>query len=224
MTGYLQRLVLSAMKPAPRVHPVLTPMFSPPQDRTEDERVPTDDVASSAIPLQESAPSTKDAESSSTKLQGNKPATGSIPVVPTSHPSPESHPERLSAQSASQRIELSPQHAIAGGHVRPTETREPSDTYSEYVPLLPEVSAQPSLQDDVPPVQSQRPMPQGRRENGGRTRSASPTKSTPDEIQITIGRIEVTAIPETRARPAVKASRKPLSLDEYLKRADARRR
>ncbi len=40
-----------------------------------------------------------------------------------------------------------------------------------------------------------------------------------DEIEIHIGRIEVTAVPQTSVRPAVQPpARKSLNLDEYLKR------
>jgi hypothetical protein len=40
----------------------------------------------------------------------------------------------------------------------------------------------------------------------------------PDEIQIHIGRIEVTAVPPPVSRPPARPARKSLSLDEYLKR------
>ena len=43
-----------------------------------------------------------------------------------------------------------------------------------------------------------------------------------DEIQIHIGRIEVTAVPLAPARAASKPARKTLALDEYLKRGDRR--
>jgi hypothetical protein len=43
-----------------------------------------------------------------------------------------------------------------------------------------------------------------------------------DEIEIHIGRIEVTAVPQAAARPAIQPARKSLNLDEYLKRRNRR--
>jgi hypothetical protein len=49
-----------------------------------------------------------------------------------------------------------------------------------------------------------------------------PTRE-PDEVQIHIGRIEVTAVPQPQsARPAAKSAHKAVNLDEYLKRGDRR--
>ena len=53
--------------------------------------------------------------------------------------------------------------------------------------------------------------------------SASPARE-PDEIQIHIGRIEVTAVPPPVARPVAPPTRKGPSLDEYLSRRDGRGR
>ena len=44
----------------------------------------------------------------------------------------------------------------------------------------------------------------------------------PDEIQIHIGRIEVTAVTSAPSRPVARTAPKPLTLDEYLKRSDRR--
>jgi len=45
-----------------------------------------------------------------------------------------------------------------------------------------------------------------------------------DEIEIHIGRIEVTAVQQTASRPAAQPARKALNLDEYLKRREGSRR
>ena len=47
-------------------------------------------------------------------------------------------------------------------------------------------------------------------------------KNEPDEIQIHIGRIEVTAVPQTSHRTASKPVRKGITLEEYLKGRDRR--
>jgi hypothetical protein len=43
-----------------------------------------------------------------------------------------------------------------------------------------------------------------------------------DEIEIHIGRIEVTAVPQSVIRPAVKSPGDEISLDKYLKRRERR--
>ena len=53
-------------------------------------------------------------------------------------------------------------------------------------------------------------------------RRAAASKSEPDEIQIHIGRIEVTAVPQTAPRPAAMPASKSINLDEYLKRGRGR--
>jgi len=58
---------------------------------------------------------------------------------------------------------------------------------------------------------------------GGLTRLDRPERA-PDDIQIHIGRIEVTAVPPAPAHPAVPPARKALRLDEYLKRGRERAR
>jgi hypothetical protein len=53
--------------------------------------------------------------------------------------------------------------------------------------------------------------------------SGSPERE-PDEIQIHIGRIEVTAVAQAMPRPVPPPVRKSISLDDYLKRGDGRSR
>jgi hypothetical protein len=47
-------------------------------------------------------------------------------------------------------------------------------------------------------------------------------KTTPEEIEIHIDRIEVTALPQIPQQPSARPNNKGLSLDEYLKRRDVR--
>jgi hypothetical protein len=54
------------------------------------------------------------------------------------------------------------------------------------------------------------------------TRSGSVPAREADDIQIHIGRVEVTAVQQVQTRPAAKPERKSLNLDEYLKRGTGR--
>jgi hypothetical protein len=56
----------------------------------------------------------------------------------------------------------------------------------------------------------------------GEAQPAPVAPREPDEIQIHIGRIEVTAVPPKPAAPPLKQPRKSLNLAEYLKRGDRR--
>jgi hypothetical protein len=61
--------------------------------------------------------------------------------------------------------------------------------------------------------------PQRRATNTGSTQTRP---REPDEIQIHIGRVEVLAVPQTRAPVIPKTQRKATNLDEYLRRRDGR--
>lgn len=224
MTGYLQRLVASVIKPT-RVHPVLAPMFSAPEHRHEEESAPLEDITSSSVPSQEARRSR--AEPSGTEREIDETVTGRIPSVPTiSHPL-DSSAEEPAVQLAQRPLESHPlQPAPAGPSARAAGQREVRRSYAEYPPLLPEVSAPPpALHGDVSPAHSQGMVPPASKAEVTGVRNSSSPHTAPDDIQITIGRIEVAAVPATRTQsPVAQAKRKPLSLDEYLKRADARRR
>ncbi|HTA23107.1 MAG TPA: hypothetical protein VK763_06210 [Terriglobales bacterium] len=60
------------------------------------------------------------------------------------------------------------------------------------------------------------------KEDRNLVRRPGPAERERDEIQIHIGRIEVTALPPSQARPAPQPLRKGLDLEEYLKRSDRR--
>ncbi len=62
----------------------------------------------------------------------------------------------------------------------------------------------------------------GKERNREAAGGAKPAEREPDEIQIHIGRIEVTATPPAPARPAAKPMRKTPTLDDYLKRRHGR--
>jgi len=64
-------------------------------------------------------------------------------------------------------------------------------------------------------------VPTRSRRSDAQARSVQP-ESKPDEIQIHIGRIEVTAVGPQPVRPAAAPPRKGLRLDEYLNRQDRR--
>ena len=60
------------------------------------------------------------------------------------------------------------------------------------------------------------------KERQHRPERVEPEKRTPEEIQIHIDRIEVTALPQIPPQPSARPTNKGVSLDEYLKRRDMR--
>jgi hypothetical protein len=220
LKGYLQRLVASARQADPRLHPVVAPMFSETALGVEAEQ-------SLASP----EPLTSNARSSSTYLQTDEPTAARIAAVPGPHPlkrwddsSIQHMPEKPDVR---QPVEAPPaenpvpiKQASSAGRISRSRTHA-----IEYRPLLHETGAPPgAAADDSGPVPAEYAASLARRDDGRRERTVAPPQSEPDEIHITIGRIEVAAVREPRALPAVKPPRRHLTLDDYLKRADARRR
>jgi hypothetical protein len=208
MSSYLQRLVSSAMKPTAGVHPVVAPLFSTVFDITEEEPVE-----------HEAAPQR-------TQASFEHILPGSVPVAPAAvhlhQASSDPQPARPAAQFGQEHVSDQKTPRVP----RPADAREVDSAHPVYEPLLPltpsplpvHLHQSDSRSESLPGTVSQR-----KTESAAMPRHSLPTKHEPDEIQITIGRIEVTAVPET-TRPAAKPTRRQLSLDEYLKHADARGR
>lgn len=95
-------------------------------------------------------------------------------------------------------------------------------TAARYSPLVLEGSA-PRSSPQALPAPPTRSTDQSR-SNRDLARQQRPPPRDPDEIQIHIGRIEVTAVPPPQVKAAPAPTRKSPSLDEYLKRRPGRAR
>jgi hypothetical protein len=222
VSGYLQRLVASAKKPESGVHPVVAPMFSAPDPGLEEQSfLPSEKSAPSANASPESAPPATDAQPSGSRPRTSELSAGAPPTPvaeeqsSTSSPVTEGLPPRDEGAARNRQPKQRTRLAVRG---------QTSVVHTEYTPLLHTISGPaPASLADVSAIRARTTLPPARADNdGSRDRTVSPSK--PDEIQITIGRIEVAAVPETRPRSTVKPDRKRSSLDDYLKRADTRRR
>jgi hypothetical protein len=217
MSGYLQRLVSSAMKPSVGVHPVIPPLFSmQPGAGNEDLAEP----AASGIAPRMSMAFETDREPPSVYPNVDAIPPNPSPVVTPAMRSPAEDSSSLyTGQAPGEQW-----HASTSGE-RPAFSAEPASTRPIYSPLLPErVSTLPLPTVDSHPAFPLTATSRAGRDAADQIRSSRTNRREPDEIQITIGRIEVTAVPEAPARPAAKAGRKQTSLDEYLRRADGRGR
>jgi len=115
------------------------------------------------------------------------------------------------------------------GETAPLETsvREIEHRSSEQPKVVPEVVRkdryQPMMAERAPRAE-EKSFPTGaqRTERKDFSRHAAKPERQPDEIQIHIGRIEVTAAPPAPQRPEIKPANKSPDLGEYLKRRHGR--
>jgi hypothetical protein len=98
----------------------------------------------------------------------------------------------------------------------------PVEGGESYTPLLPPSTQTPDAEGELFHPSQTVVSAAPKKESFAVPRRAAASKSEPDEIQIHIGRIEVTAVPQTAPRPAAVPASKSINLDEYLKRGRGR--
>jgi hypothetical protein len=201
MSGYLQRLVQTAAKPAQTVRPFAGSVFAAPR---EQESRGFESEQSVIAAQQHNAPEFN--------LSGRTaPASEYRPIAPISAATP------LPSEGDTDTVPTWPEEFVQqprrSANVEATDTERPRAPVSrqlEFHPLLPhEVVAAENLAAYAP-LRSEIRAPD---HNG---RSAALGRAS-DDIQITIGRIEVTAVPPPAPR-APKSPDRTLSLDAYLNR------
>lgn len=167
-----------------------------------------------------------------------KPPT--TPIAPVSDAEAGSGNHARDLASAARRFERAPTAAetwdsASGPALRDSSgedlgpvTEAARTAVSRYSPVVPNAAPSGAIPRALAPLVSPATI-QVRRdgENHGNRDLAPHLRSSPrepEEIQIHIGRIEVTAAPPAAARPAAVPNRKSPSLDEYLKRRPGRTR
>lgn len=229
MSGYLHRIASSVLKPATGIHPSVGSLWTGAGEIEPAETILLD----SAAPLQPSH------EAGTSTNAGNLFPSPTLQYKAT--PFSEAHASGPTQASATPMVDLTttrtpratvqplvaPERsdAVSFGDAS-RETRQPRDlnrtaergpTDHTTTPFV-EPSARPSqLFRPLATTAITHPMPVHQHERASTTRE-------PDEIQIHIGRIEVTAaLPLPPPRPATSPERKSIDLGEYLKR-DGRQR
>jgi hypothetical protein len=217
VSGFLQRLAAAAISPDRSIHPVVGSVFSPPGRPM------------GAAPILES--------SSTHVITPGPAATASAAVAGASTPqSPKSPPiESLAGAAAPAPRDREPIPA-AGEAPAPRDAGELIHRPSQH-----RLTETPAVESRDPPAVRDPPLLLPRiseaaadaRRPATERRAASPpavgrspariapradARKESDEIEIHIGRIEVTAMPPPATPRAVKAPRKSLNLDEYLGR------
>jgi hypothetical protein len=307
MSGYLQRLASSVLSPGGSIHPVLTPVFSPPSSPMGPENIGEEMVASPlnepssnreespmarpelvppaaarnipdteppaaissdssalqpspgserkarTVPIEEDRASFKPLVNKEQIEEAEKPPVSSMkakqdaPALAKSEDtSAKNNAAGVIRQPGTPVFDVSPPPAIAStadkampkSGVEPvSEESIPSRTSANatqskdagkpeiafgdrYTPLVAEYAAR----TDAPKIfaATTKPALTDAKREAGSSRGFREPEREPDEIQIHIGRIEVTAAPPAAVRPASKPERKALSLDDYLKRKRGR--
>jgi len=264
VSGYLQRLVSTAMGTDSLVHPLVKPVFSPHASPDEPALSPQANnlkfVSTSrradGVPLKISAEfadastETNAPVHASRRAEGEQPNFGEAQKDDIAAKMPEpaaavtvTNVQPLLPQPATtvtvtnfqplltsngpppplQSATRSPEPAMLA--VQPSTKRTqrkqspgPTANTPVYVPLL-STSPRPSRSE---PIETETPAYSGAKMSQQKARrwSAPAAKNGSDEIQIHIGRIEVTAVPPPAATPKPKRGAKGPSLQEYLKRRD----
>ena len=229
MRGYLQRLAASALRPAEAVHPVLGSVFSP-QDPSGDHPSfpPEEDTALSVegMPAPLVSPTQPSVETQQiSSRRSNAPGSDAASIRSSSFQTIEPRPKPRAESGDSfepllphLRNEASPAQTSPAQESLLAEPPKPllQFAHQAFIPAGTGLSS--------PTIAGTHALANisSFRVNERNATTSPPAKSEPDEIHIHIGRIEVTAVPQTPSRTSSKPQRKGISLDEYLKGRDRR--
>jgi hypothetical protein len=240
MSGFLQRIASSAVRPKPNAHPFVESIY--PAARRQVSSEPMEQYETFAAPVEQAA---EQSSRSKLSMEESRSVNGAL-AQPERMRSlqPETNADRepfqpllpqseVKATAASQRSRHNGEEfTTVSSSASSTLRREFASTPKalEYVPLVAGHFARNDISDshEVHPL----PAPGGaepvsaRAQQGRQSSQVRPgarsTSPQADDIQIHIGRIEVVAVPQAAPRPAAVPARKGLSLDEYLNRRNGR--
>jgi hypothetical protein len=224
MSGYLQRLARAVTQPAETLHPLLGSVFSPTHYPKASDGFEPDVVSASsseAAPAPERSQEAHGLRALESPLLPSVETTIPISVVSAEELAP---PPAIAREIASfqpllmparnedsKTAERNPEADTATESGKPEEPRG-----LEYTPVL----TQALVHARHPDISVPKPNPAGVARHG--RDSSRRAEGESDEIQIHIGRIEVTVVQQTPARAPLKPLHKGKSLEEYLKLRDRR--
>lgn len=213
MKGYLQRLALGVIQPAASsIHPIVGSVFSPAQRGNAGQQTPLEESNFSRARVESRPVQLPEQENPEPRpmyvpLMAKEPA---IAAAENKHITP--------SRSTADNLKSESQQEAATPLDDRRADREQKRIYAPVMASLVRPVNQQALEhraDLFAATTRQMQFADSRR---------SRQSSQPDEIQIHIGRIEVTAVQPTPAPVVTRAARKALSLDEYLQRANRRGR
>ena len=245
MSGYLQRLAGSVMQPMETVHPLAGSVFSPetpigqelppssggpplfpaPETRTEPETLPANantvslDRSESSVqwPTAQEAHHGRSLPAPSISL--GEPPAASPRIQNLNLTFDEAASSRLHPAVLQRRASKTGEPVQAGEAPTVQQADEPRESASR--PFTQVNALRPNRQARLDATST---LATSRVRARQRADTSHPGEREPEEIQIHIGRIEVSAVPQAPAPVPGKVLRRALSLDEYLRRRDGRTR
>jgi hypothetical protein len=242
-------MVRNARNPGGSIRPILGPVFAAQQYTETPEIVESEErvVSSGRVESVATQDADRPRVVEEPRRETGPPAFGVVPIVPMQRPAPVpagtspkgedgSIPEErttfrpLVPQTRQDPIEQpgiglasieAAQSNAGGGTAVPQRQSSPERTETRVV-LKPPTAEKLRVPDPTVLREARQPMTPAagrKRERDLSGRSGMPARE-PDEIQIHIGRIEVTAAPTAPVRAAPKPTNKSLDLGAYLKRRD----
>jgi hypothetical protein len=226
VSGYLQRMVSSALPSGAyggrsAIHPILGSIFSNPRSENRDTPLPPESNFFGGHEMKSSGEAPAPVP---VRYPWAAPQASSIVPVEFRRLMPEKEeqiePATVRATQAPPTADRS-RETTEGARAR--ATNQPVEFVRTQKEASVDAAYRPQVDGNVPrsrPPEVLRDRVPAARD--GEKKISHPAGRDRDEIQIHIGRIEVTAVPQAPARPAPRPARKTLSLDEYLKRGDRR--
>jgi hypothetical protein len=226
LSGYLQRMALSVLKPEVAIHPVVGSIFSTPKPRDSSESfTELDNVATTERRefLRESLSTTETSSSSpSRSISGVRAVPHDIEATQPRTAAATTPSGVVSGDRLSRRADTVRSASVKPDMVVPVDNsanlsakiveHDASPVTRKFTPLMPAVLA--------PNPQSVALRPPAKPGDNAAQSLAAQSRMT-DDIEIHIGRIEVAAMQAAPIRSApAKPPRRAASLDEYLKRRD----
>lgn len=246
MKGFLQRLALGVMRPVGTIHPMVGSVFSTQHHAGPREVSPPGETAFISTQRKSDSKHSLEERESGSHASEEKSGVASQALEPNRLRAPDPiYTPLVSTAEALQSKGRQPENLSRATEERISSPYLGDKPIVEILPRPEEHTAggaqelvvkhvyAPRMSDSTvgssslkAPAQQTAPFPAARRstqQENSQRRSGTPSRQ-PDEIQIHIGRIEVTAVQQTPVPPVVKPARKGLSLDEYLQRANRRGR
>jgi len=215
VSGYLQRLAARAINPRGTVHPVVGSFFAPERPAAEPDRLLVEEDEQVIARPPASAPGAPMQAARGGSASAERPAHPVTPLVQpedqTPAPAPRTavHPAEVSQKEFQK--ETPPESEW-------TTARLPEQEAVRKSSSPPGAQAAPVFSPQLPPPLPLRPG----RPPAPELRTQPPARREPEEIQIHIGRIEVTAVPAAPAAAPTARPRRAPNLAEYLKKGDRR--
>jgi hypothetical protein len=216
MSSYLQRLAGSVIRPQEAIRPLLGSVYSD-QARREpaEELFRGDEIsASSQVSALSHLRSTQEHRLGETPTSPNE-----IVAAPHQKPHPASHVAPAIQPLMPTTLPFNPVSTGQGEEDKLPPAKISEQRAEVYITLL-ATSPAATINQSTAADSSNFISPRIREKRPAITSRAA--EREPDEIQIHIGRIEISAVPQVPVTTVVRTPRTSSSLDEYLKRRDRR--